>query len=85
MITNIELNVLKVMASKECNWNWMNLDRTLATRQIPGFSYVVKIVNSLASEGLVDILDSGHPSMPHYRVSEKGFELVRAHQSEESE
>lgn len=76
MITTIEFNVLKVMASKECKWTWMTLDRTLHSNNIPGFSYVVKIVNTLASEGLVNFEDSGHPSMPYYRVSEKGHQLL---------
>ena len=44
---------------------------------MPGFSQVVKIINSLASEGLVNIEDSGHPSMPYYRVSQKGHDLLR--------
>ena len=37
MITEIELNVLKVMAEKDINWNWMNLDRALSFKGIPGF------------------------------------------------
>ena len=59
MITETEINVLKVMAEKDINWNWMNLDRTLSIRQIPGFGNVVNIVNKLANEGLVIIEDSG--------------------------
>lgn len=58
------------MTEKDINWNWMNLDRTLSIRQIPGFGNVVNIVNKLANEGLVIIEDSGHKSMPHYHVSE---------------
>ncbi|MCZ7834224.1 MarR family transcriptional regulator [Atlantibacter hermannii] len=77
MITNTEINVLKVMASKTCDWNWMNLDRALATQGIPGFSNVVNIINNLSHEGLVNIEDSGHPSMPYYRVTEKGHQLLR--------
>lgn len=77
MITEIELNVLKVMAEKDINWNWMNLDRALSFRGIPGFSNVVNIVNKLASEGLVNIEDSGHKSMPYYRVSEQGYKLLK--------
>ncbi|RVR87926.1 MarR family transcriptional regulator, partial [Citrobacter freundii] len=53
-----------------------NLDRTLSIRQIPGFGNVVNIVNKLANEGLVIIEDSGNKSMPHYHVSEKGYNLV---------
>ncbi|MCZ4675519.1 MarR family transcriptional regulator [Citrobacter sedlakii] len=76
MITETDLNVLKYMASKICDWNWKNLDRGLAINNIPGFSYVVDIINRLSDEGLVNIEDSGHPSMPRYRVSEKGFKLL---------
>ena len=63
MITETEINVLKVMAEKDINWNWMNLDRTLSIRQIPGFGNVVNIVNKLANEGLVIIEDSGRTSL----------------------
>ncbi|HED3853297.1 MarR family transcriptional regulator [Enterobacter soli] len=77
MITETDLNVLKFMASKTCNWNWKNLDRGLSINNIPGFSRVVEIINRLSAEGLVNIEDSGHPSMPRYRVSEKGFKLLR--------
>jgi len=77
MITETDLNVLKFMASKTCNWNWKNLDRGLSINNIPGFSRVVEIINRLSAEGLVSIEDSGHPSMPRYRVSEKGFKLFR--------
>lgn len=77
VITKNELNVLNVMTEKDINWNWMNLDRTLSIRQIPGFGNVVNIVNKLANEGLVIIEDSGNKSMPHYHVSEKGYNLVQ--------
>ena len=83
MITNIEFNVLKVMASKECKWTWMTLDRTLHSNNIPGFSHVVEIVNKLSLVGLVCIEDSGHPSMPYYRVSEKGYNLLKEANLEE--
>ncbi|EOU9522930.1 MarR family transcriptional regulator [Cronobacter turicensis] len=77
MMTTTEFNVLKVMASKDRDWNWMNLDRELTMRNVPGFSQVVEIVNSLASDGLVNIEDSGNPSMPYYRVSQKGLDLLK--------
>ncbi|ELY4524728.1 MarR family transcriptional regulator [Cronobacter turicensis] len=77
MTTTTEFNVLKVMASKERDWNWMNLDRELTMRNVPGFSQVVEIVNRLASDGLVNIEDSGNPSMPYYRVSQKGLDLLK--------
>ncbi|RIH41089.1 hypothetical protein UQ79_16415, partial [Shigella dysenteriae] len=47
-------------------------------RQIPGFGNVVNIVNKLANEGLVIIEDSGHKSMPHYHVTEKGYNFVKS-------
>jgi len=71
LITNIVLNLLKFMAEKHINLNGMNLDRTLSFKEIPGFSNVVNIVNKLASEGLVNIEDSGHKSMLYYRISEQ--------------
>ena len=77
MTTEIEFNVLKVMASKSRDWNWMNLDRELSIRKVPGFSQVVKIVNSLANQGLVNIEDSSNASMPYYRVTSKGFDLLK--------
>ncbi|MDO1635446.1 MarR family transcriptional regulator, partial [Escherichia coli] len=73
MISKNELKVLNVMTEKDINWSWMKLDRTLSIRQIPGFGNVVNIVNKLANEGLVIIEGGGNRSMPHYRVSEKGY------------
>lgn len=80
-MTTIELNVLKVLAEKDINWNWMILDRTLSINGIPGFGNVVNIVNALAHEGLVNIVESGHKSMPHYHVSEKGHDLLNKEHS----
>jgi len=66
-ITNTEFNVLKVMAEKDIDWSWMVLDRTLATRSIPGFSNVANIVTSLINNGLVDAVYDENPSRPRYR------------------
>ncbi|EMH4161208.1 MarR family transcriptional regulator [Pluralibacter gergoviae] len=77
MITNIEFNVLNVMSSKEGHWTWRTLDITLHSKNIPGFSHVFEIVNKLAEEGLVHIEDGGHPTMKFYRVSEKGYQLLK--------
>lgn len=77
MTTEIEFNVLKVMASKNRDWNWMNLDRELSIRKVSGFSHVVKIVNSLANQGLVNIEESSNTSMPYYRVTPKGSNLLK--------
>ncbi|MDU6924671.1 MarR family transcriptional regulator [Franconibacter helveticus] len=76
-ITNTEFNVLKVMAEKDIDWTWMILDRTLATRGIPGFSNVANIVTNLVNEGLVDTVYNNNPSRPRYRVSEQGHQLLR--------
>jgi len=77
-ITNTEFNVLKVMAEKDIDWTWMILDRTLATRGIPGFSHVANIVNNLVNNGLVDVVYNENPSRPRYRVSETGHQLLNS-------
>lgn len=78
-ITNTEFNVLKVMAEKDIDWSWMVLDRTLATRSIPGFSNVANIVTSLINNGLVDAVYDENPSRPRYRVSESGHRFLKQH------
>ncbi|PEI03841.1 MarR family transcriptional regulator [Pantoea agglomerans] len=75
-ITNTEFNVLKVMAEKDIDWTWMILDRTLATREIPGFSNVANIVTNLMNEGMVDAVHNESSSRPRYRVSEQGHQLL---------
>jgi len=75
-ITNTEFNVLKVMAEKDIDWTWMILDRTLATRGIPGFSNVANIVTNLMNEGMVDAVHNESSSRPRYRVSEQGHQLL---------
>ena len=75
-ITNTEFNVLKVMAEKDIDWTWMILDRTLATRDIPGFSNVANIVTNLVNEGMVDDVYNENSSRPRYRVSEQGHQLL---------
>jgi len=75
-ITNTEFNVLKVMAEKDIDWTWMILDRTLATRSIPGFSNVANIVTNLMNEGMVDAVHNESSSRPRYRVSEQGHQLL---------
>lgn len=78
-IDKIELNVLKVMAEKDIDWNWMVLDRTLAVRNIPGFSNIANIVTSLVNNGLVDIVYNEDKSRQRYRVSENGFKFLKHH------
>ncbi|HDU4641353.1 TPA: MarR family transcriptional regulator [Klebsiella aerogenes] len=75
-ITNTEFNVLKVMAEKDIDWTWMILDRTLATRGIPGFGNVANIVTNLMNEGMVDAVYNENSSRPRYRVSEQGHQLL---------
>ncbi|EBY0371687.1 MarR family transcriptional regulator [Salmonella enterica subsp. enterica serovar Toulon] len=77
IITTVEIKLLKVMAEKDIDWNWMVLDRTLAMRNIPGFSNVVNIVTSLVNNGLVDIVYNEDKSRQRYRVSEKGFKFLK--------
>ena len=77
MITKTELSVLKVMASKDIEWNWLVLDRILAVRQIPGYSNVVNIVNRLAKEGLVDIVTDEATSKSRYHVTQKGIGVAK--------
>lgn len=75
-LTTTELNVLKVMGEKDIDWTWMILDRTLATRGIPGFSNVANIVTNLMNEGMVDAVYNENSSRPRYRVSEQGHQLL---------
>ncbi|ATM89616.1 TPA: MarR family transcriptional regulator [Klebsiella aerogenes] len=75
-LTTTELNVMKVMAEKDIDWTWMILDRTLATRGIPGFSNVANIVTNLMNEGMVDAVNNENSSRPRYRVSEQGHQLL---------
>lgn len=77
-ITNIEFNVLKVMAEKDIDWSWMILDRTLAMKDIPGFGNVANIVTSLVNQGMVDVVHNENQQKPRYRVSAEGFQLLEA-------
>ncbi|MDV5357171.1 MarR family transcriptional regulator [Enterobacter asburiae] len=77
-ITNTEFIVLKVMAEKDIDWTWMILDRTLATRGIPGFGNVANIVTRLVNKGVVDVVYNENPSRPRYRVSEPGYLLLNS-------
>ncbi|URR12502.1 MarR family transcriptional regulator [Citrobacter portucalensis] len=79
MIANIEFNVLKVMAEKD--WNCYLLVRVLSVRDIPGFGNVVRIVNSLTDQGLVEIIDIENATQPDYRVTDEGHEYVKNHHS----
>lgn len=76
VLTTTKLNVLKVMAEKDIDWTWMILDRTLATRGIPGFSNVATIVTNLMNDGMVDTVYNENSSKLRYRVSERGHQLL---------
>lgn len=76
-VTTAELSVLKVMAEKDIHWTWTMLDRTLATRNIPGFGNVANIVTRLMNGGMVDAVYNENSSRPHYRVSEQGHRVLR--------
>lgn len=80
MITETEFNVLKVMAEKDINWNWIALDRTLYTRNVPGFGNVANIVTSLVNSGLVDVVYGEDKSRPRYKVAQNGFNLIKEQQ-----
>ena len=77
MVNSTELNILKLLSSREdINWNWYNLDRAMSIRNMDGIGDVASLVDNLSKTGLVDIVPSGNPSMPHYRVSQKGHDLL---------
>ncbi|MDM2872280.1 MULTISPECIES: MarR family transcriptional regulator [Citrobacter] len=77
MITETELNVLKVMAEKDIDWNWIALDSALYTRGVSGFGNVANIVTNLVNNGLVDIVNNEDKSRQRYRVSEYGFNFLK--------
>ncbi|ATF95515.1 MarR family transcriptional regulator (plasmid) [Cedecea neteri] len=77
MITNTEFNILKVIASEEGDWSITNLERLLTWRKTPSFRYVVKMVNNLAEEGLVDIVRGQNPSALSCRVSKRGLNVLK--------
>ncbi|WP_213134753.1 MarR family transcriptional regulator [Citrobacter sp. FP75] len=83
MINETEFNVLKVMAEKDRNWNCYLLDRVLSVRDIPGFGNVVRIVNNLAIQGFVEIIDIENATQPDYRVTNEGREYVKIRHSGE--
>ncbi|HCL5254552.1 TPA: MarR family transcriptional regulator [Salmonella enterica] len=83
MINEIEFNVLKVMAEKDKDWNCYVLDRVLSVRDIPGFGNVVRIVNSLVTQGFVEIIDIANATQPDYRVTDEGREYVKKRHSRE--
>lgn len=80
MITETEFNVLKVMAEKDINWNWITLDRALYTRNVPGFGNVANIVTSLVNSGMVDVVYGEDKSRPRYKVAQNGFNLIKEQQ-----
>lgn len=76
-ITETEMNVLKVMSEKDGDWTWIILDRTLASKRIPGFGNVGRIVTNLMEHGLVDEVYNEETQRSRYRVSTGGFNFLR--------
>lgn len=78
MVNNTELNILKLLASRDdVNWTWYNLDRAMTSRKMEGVGNVARLVNNLSEAGLVDIIPRTPAGMDYYRVSEQGRKLLR--------
>lgn len=77
MVNNTELNILKLLASRDdVNWTWYNLDRAMTSRKMDGVGNVARLVDNLSKAGLVDVIPRAPGGMDHYRVSAKGHELL---------
>jgi len=77
MVNNTELNILKLLASRsDVNWNWYNLDRAMAMRNMEGIGNVAQLVQNLSEAGLVDVILRAPVGMDHYKVSERGYRLL---------
>lgn len=77
MVKNTELNILKLLASRsDVNWNWYNIDRAMAMRNIEGISNVAQLVRGLSEAGLVDVVLRAPTGMDHYKVSERGHQVL---------
>ncbi len=78
MVNNVELNILKLIASSEdVKWNWYNLDRAMTIKKIEGTGQVARLVDNLFKAGLVDIIPQSPTGMDCYRVSEMGREYLK--------
>ncbi|GAL56826.1 hypothetical protein EV102420_02_04310 [Pseudescherichia vulneris NBRC 102420] len=77
MLNNTELNILKLLASRnDVNWNWYNLDRAMAMRNMEGIGNVAQLVKNLSEAGLVDVILRAPVGMDHDKVSERGYRLL---------
>lgn len=77
MVNNTELNILKLLASRsDVNWNWYNLDRAMAMRNMEGIGNVAQLVQNLSEAGLVDVIFRAPVGMDKYKVSERGYRLL---------
>ncbi len=77
MVNNTELNILKLLASRDdVNWTWYNLDRAMTLRNMDGVGNVARLVDNLSKAGLVDIVARTPSGMDYYRVSAKGHKLL---------
>lgn len=79
IITETEMNVLKVMSEKDEDWTWIILDRALTMKKVPGFGNVGRIVTNLMEHGLVDEVYNEETQRPRYRVSADGFNYLKEH------
>lgn len=77
MVNNTELNILKLLASRnDVNWTWYNLDRAMTSRKMDGIGNVARLVNNLSEAGLVDVIARTPSGMDYYRVSAQGHKLL---------
>lgn len=77
MVNNTELNILKLLASRDdVNWTWYNLDRAMTRRNMDGVGNVARLVDNLSKSGLVDIVTRTPSGMDYYRVSIQGHKLL---------
>ena len=78
MVNHMKLNILKLLAFRsDVNWNWYNLDRAMAMRNMEGIGNVAQLVRGLSEAGLVDVVLRAPAGMDHYKVSERGHQLLQ--------
>ncbi|MCG8710020.1 hypothetical protein JHU04_003295 [Brenneria sp. 4F2] len=77
MVNNTELNILKLLASRDdVNWTWYNLDRAMTRRKMEGIGNVAKIINNLSAAGLVDVISKNPAGMDYYHISAQDHKLL---------
>lgn len=56
MVNHMELNILKLLAFRsDVNWNWYNLDRAMAMRNMEGIGNVAQLLRGLSEARLVTL------------------------------